>query len=270
MRDIVLTGIPRSGTTLLTALMDSQPASVALNEPQWQYDAMAAMKDRTPAAGFARWLIGDFADIRRKLLQGIAIPERRRNGTAPTNYYRSHAGDRRPDIHYELVPFTRPGLTGDFTLAVKHNGLYLGVLPELAATGHFTIAAIVRHPAGAIASWRDTKVPPGKGLLPGAAGYWKEMRELTAAPMDLLEKQVRMYDLICQRLLSLKDNILLLRYEDITGPGGEKALAPLGIASVDPAMITPRKLDFYDPALIARIQEAYAKFARAAKALYPA
>ena len=56
-RDLIISGIPRGGTTLTTALIDSLPNAVCLNEPQWHSDwiwgvnttATALMRDSVSA-----------------------------------------------------------------------------------------------------------------------------------------------------------------------------------------------------------------------------
>lgn len=246
-KPLLITGIPRSGTTLLTALADCQPDSVALNEPRWQFQWAESNLQTSGPEDFARWLVGDCAVIRRRLLDGVPIPERRLpDGSAVTNYYRLTPQQENARPEFQVIPFTRPGLSPDFRLAVKHNGLYLSALPQLIETQAFTILAVVRHPVGVLASWNAVPIPLGEGKMPGAL-YWKNMMALTASPMELLEKQVRMYDLACKRLLAARPQIHLLRYEDIMAD--PRILAPaFGAAPrVPEGMITPRKLEFYGP-----------------------
>jgi hypothetical protein len=215
-RNVILTGIPRSGTTLVTALIDSIPDAVALNEPYWQFEWMM-QHETSNAATFARYLLEDFAATREKLLQGVPIPERRNpDGTAMTNYYRSDPQSPKADTDVPTIPFTRPGLTPNFTLAIKHNGPYLSCLRQIVEAGFTQAIAIVRHPAGVIASWNSMPVPQKKGKMPGAIMYWPQMRQLTDASMPLLEKQVRMYDLMCKRLYNLRDLVHVVKYEDVT------------------------------------------------------
>ncbi len=245
-RNLLLTGIPRSGTTLLTALVDSMPQAVALNEPKWQYNWANRNQSTSKARDFSRWLVGDFADIRRKLLTGTPIPERRSpEGEAVTNYYRMNSDEPRLGKNFDLVPFTRPGLEKDFLLAVKHNGLYLGALPQLVDIGAFRIIAIIRNPVGVIASWNNVPIPLKTGQMPGAMLYWRQMAEVTSAKMNMLEKQVRMYDLVCKRLHALRQHIHILRYEDLTDNPG--LLVPLTERSpaLSPDVIKKRDNRFY-------------------------
>jgi hypothetical protein len=206
-RNVIVTGIPRSGTTLAAALIDGLSDTVCLNEPHW-HTARAA-KD---ASGFAQWIEQDFEKLRRALLNGEPVPDRRaHDGKAVTNYYRSHDGGM--ENTFDIVPFTRPGLGADFTLAIKHNGPYLAVLPDLIASSAFTIIAIIRHPVEVIYSWRSLKLPISRGEMPNAAAFWPELAAIIRQDVDLLEKQVKLYDLMCQRIYEYRAQLHLLPYE---------------------------------------------------------
>lgn len=209
MADIILTGIPRAGTTLAAALIDSLPDTVCLNEPGW-HNAKAA----SDAKGFVEFLQNDFTNIRKYLLAGEPIPDRRKkNGEAITNYYAT-GNDGVMHEEFSLVPFTRPNLSVDFTLAIKHNGPYLAVLPELVASG-YRIIAIIRDPLPVIRSWRRLSLPISRGDLPNAKLFWPELKQVIDSNAELLEKQVRIYALMHERLMQYRDQITVLRYEEI-------------------------------------------------------
>lgn len=206
MRNVILTGIPRSGTTLAAALVDSLPDCVCLNEPYWQTDA----KLDGNAERLANWLKDDFARIRAHLLAEHPVPDRRQEDGKPlTDFF--NAGQPQGKISL----FIRAGLTDNFTLAMKHNALYLAALPQLARMKAFTIIALLRHPVDTIASWRRLSLPISSGRMPHAALYWPEVKILTENRDDVLTKQIKLYDLICQRLSALKETIHLVPYETL-------------------------------------------------------
>ncbi|MFO0389304.1 MAG: sulfotransferase [Alphaproteobacteria bacterium] len=210
MRNVILTGIPRAGTTLAGALIDDMPDTVCLNEPGWHN-----AKTANTAEGFAQWVAGDFERLRMCLLHGEPIPDRRgASGEAVTNYYAVDASKHMVNT-FEIAPFTRAGLTNNFTLAIKHNGPYLAVLPQLVDMQRFTIIAIVRHPLEVLASWRRLSLPISRGQMPNATPFWSEMAEIVATEHDLLVRQVKMYDEMCRRIIALKDYIHILPYEKL-------------------------------------------------------
>ncbi|MGE0755079.1 MAG: sulfotransferase [Alphaproteobacteria bacterium] len=206
MRNIIVTGIPRTGTTLACALIDSMPDCVCLNEPHWQVSAQLG----GDAQALAFWLQEDFARLRGHLLAEHPVPDRRNDdGRAITNFFR-HG---KPADDHSMTLFIRAGLTPQFTLAMKHNALYLAALPYLARMSDFTVIAIIRHPVATLASWRRVALPVNQGRMPHAAIYWPEVKAITDSHEDALVKQVKLYDTICARLHELKGTLHILPYE---------------------------------------------------------
>lgn len=210
--DILITGIPRSGTTLAAALIDGCPDTVCLSEPEHQLDLMRASGS---ASEFATNVVQDYARIRYILLAGGTTSDRRTSeGKAVSNYFsRESNGSPRLAIYSE-TEWSRHGLSGNFTLGMKHNALYTSILPELIALNHFLVLAIIRDPADAIASWLSLSLPVSLGRLPAAERYWGEMNELTEGSLALHDKQIFICELFCKRYLSSGPAIHLLRFED--------------------------------------------------------
>jgi len=207
--DFIITGLPRGGTTLLAAIMDEMPDSVCLNEPLWQHEW--AKHNAHNAAGFADWLTADFSRLRALLAAGEPVMDMRSpDGKAVTNYFISGGASVVP------MPFIRSGLSCQFLLSIKHNGLYLSALPALARSGQFKIIALIRSPQAVLAAWQKTLIPVSEGRFPAAKTYWRQMAELTSLPLELLEKQVRMIDLIFKRLWEMRDRITIVTYEELT------------------------------------------------------
>ena len=174
--DILITGIPRGGTTLAGALLDSLPDTVCLSEPapHWHVDTGGTLNCGPDPDGsiFSRWLIGEFSSIRAQISRREVVPDRRQpDGQSPTNYHPNQAG---PAIVTGALP---GGLPENFTLGIKHNGPYLTCLPELVSLRHFRILAIVRHPVATILSWQRLNLPVSRGHMHDAARCWPEMQQ---------------------------------------------------------------------------------------------
>lgn len=206
MHNVILTGIPRSGTTLAAALIDSLPNAVCLNEPLWQTDVKL---DGNPQA-LALWLRDDFARLRQHLLAEHPIPDRRdAEGKAITNFFK----DGKPVQEKTFGLLIRAGLTPDFTLAVKHNALFMAALPHLALMSDFLVIALLRHPVATIASWQRVPLPVAEGRMPHAATYWPKIKSIGESNDDVLIKQVKLYDALCGRLAKLRGAIHIVHYE---------------------------------------------------------
>ena len=264
--NLIVTGIPRSGTTLVTALIDALEDAVGISEPVWQ---SRWSRDSSSAERYCDRLRDDFRRVRRTLAGGgVVLDRRREDGSALTSYYRRLPGDavepdRRP------VPFSRPGLSRGFLLAMKHNAHYSCVLPALVRTGAFSVLAVVRHPVPTLLSWRSLSLPISRGRLPAAERFWPEISRARERSRDLLRVQVEIYDLFCGRYLSLRPRLDLLRYEDLLErpDGVESLLARRRIRSV---AISPRDwADGHEEAEVDRVRDYVRRFCPNAAALYP-
>mgnify|MGYP003643657916 FL=1 len=218
--NVLVTGIPRAGTTLVGALLDSLPNTVCLSEPPWHWHKSSGGKldigpDPTGEI-FAKWLVGDFVTLRRKLVAGEPVQDRRSdNNQSLTNYYAARSSlEQSEHSAVHLKEFSAASLNEDFTLAIKHNGPYLSALGPLVELDFFTIIGLVRHPVDVINSWRALNLPVSRGKMHDAARCWPEMARATDNG-EVLQRQGMIYDLICERLYSYRDRVSVLRYEDV-------------------------------------------------------
>lgn len=212
MHDLIITGLPRSGTTLVAALVDARDGVCCFSEPQRHEDLLATATD---AAAFVAAVGADFAALRRELAEGAAVLDRRGwDDEAVDNYFSAPdaTGARRP--RFRCVPRGVADVTDDTVLAVKHNGLYTGALPDFVAAGRLAVLAIVRDPADAIASWQSLDVPIRHARLPAAERFWPELAALVRRDdLPLLDRQILIADLVLSRFRQC--GVQVLRYEDL-------------------------------------------------------
>lgn len=220
-KNVLITGIPRSGTTLVTALFDSLANSACLSEPSWQAQWVASARD---AADLARRICADIPEIRYRILSGDAVEDRLAvDGKTVTNYFeRTNSGS--VNNAYEITHRRRIVKNEDFLLGIKHNALYTATLDNLVNMDGFKILCIVRHPVPTILSWQSLKVPVSYGRMPHGERFWPELRRIIATEPDILVRQIRILDLFCDRYLMLSashsSRVALVRYEDfVRDPG---------------------------------------------------
>lgn len=209
MPDVILTGLPRSGLTVAGALIDTLPDSVCLNAPAWQ-TAQAKQMEPLP---FAKWLVGDFTWQRARLLRREPIRDMRADDGSPLLDGMNDA--RAPG---KPVLFTRPGLTENFILAMKHHALYTALLPQLAAFGHFTVIAVIRHPLDVIASWwrlAAGKAAAGGKLPASATRFWPEAERISHSDLPPIERMAQLYEAHLERYHELRDQIHIVKFEEM-------------------------------------------------------
>src|SRR5437588_10395956 len=142
MRNVLITGPPRSGTTLVCSLLNKLPDVVALHEPMNVWD-FAQCRD----SGAVADMIKDFCAETRKSLQenGYAI-SKHIAGTIPDNVATdqvNRSGTRLRKREHGRVQIDK-SLSQNFTLAIKHPGAFSALLKIL--VNHFECFAIVRNP----------------------------------------------------------------------------------------------------------------------------
>ena len=181
-RDIALTGMPRSGTTLACAILTGCRDTVALSEPM-DVGALPA-DDRGGAVDMVQAF---FDDARAELLAHGTATSKHRGGRIPDNTFVGAPGSRRStETHGKIVvePKPRPG----FTLAVKHNAAFAALLPDLAS--RIDTIALVRHPLAVISSWHSIEIAASDGHIPAAERLDARLRTRLASEPDRIGRQL--------------------------------------------------------------------------------
>ncbi len=210
--NLIVTGIPRSGTTLTTSLLDGLTNSVCLSEPSWQ---AGLFKQTDNVNELVKRLENDFNNIRRKILSNEPIQDRRNEEGVPVTNYIKYSKDGKTTKNKHAKHFILKVKNKDFLLGMKHNAHYTSILPQLAKSNFFSVLAIVRHPVTTILSWQKVNFPISRGRLPGAERFWPEIKSISNSNDPLIVKQVKIYELFCERYLSLNDKLYLLKYENL-------------------------------------------------------
>jgi len=214
MPDLIITGVPRSGTTLAAAIIDQTPNCLCLSEPDNHVDLM---NGAASPEDFVSRLCREFETVRRTILSGGSVLDRRRADGAPvTDYFSDPLSDGRRELAVTTRGIHRSRLSPDFVLGVKHNALYTAVLPEIVQSGRFRVVAIIRDPVSVLVSWQMLDLPISRGRLPAGERFWPELAALGRADLDLTDKQIRICDLLLYRYGQLADRIAVIPYEVFT------------------------------------------------------
>lgn len=207
-RDILITGLPRSGTTLLVALLNAQPDTVALAEP------FPVHTFPTDEPGFLQALRDHIKKARQDIIQ---------HGHAPSKVDRLHstnffgtAPDKDSGLRHKLLAQGRVRLdrspTPRHKLYIKHPAAFTAKCPLLVR--HYSLYACIRDPLAVLASWQTVSLPVNEGRLPQAERQSSELRDCLKSTGDTLSRQV----IIIRWCLELYRQNLgnnIIRYEDI-------------------------------------------------------
>lgn len=217
MADLLLTGLPRSGSAAVSALIDTLPDAVCLNTPPWQ---AAFLRNPVEVLPFCKWLLGDYAWARRLLLDGAPLGDiRAADGSPLLDGLHDPGMVRDAEGQPQAVRFIRHGLREDFTLAMRQTTLFSSALPQIAAFRHFRILAVIRHPVALGLSWHGLPQPLlSPGHPPGIARFWPEALEALAGG-SLPQQFAALYELHLQRYHETP-GVTVLRYEDVMADPG--------------------------------------------------
>ena len=243
----LLSGVPRSGTSLCCRLVGDLPDTVALSEPI-RREASGGMD--TPHGACAR--IGEFAEhARAQILAERRAPSVQVEGRLDDNRTASghtDAGLRRLRGGWGEIAIDKP-LSADFTLIVKHNALFAALLPRL--TDSFACLALVRNPLSVLASWQTVDLPVHRGRIPAGEALDPGLHRMLEREPDVLRRQVVVLDWFFGRFLAHLDPRSIIRYEDVIESGGLALFRRLGHAGARPVPLTSRNDSaLYDGAVV--------------------
>ena len=207
MNTLLLTGLPRSGTTLACALLNRVPDVLALSE--------SIILGRVDTREEALKTVAGFLDGVREgaLRDGVAPTKTREDGWTTDNFMSApgeDGGPRSKAAAVRVLPIGKP-LSKDFLLCVKQPALFTALAQELMR--QHPLAAIIRSPLAVMASWQTVTFPIQQGRMPPAERLDPELGARIAATEDPLERQVELIAWFLSVYSQLPER-RVFRYED--------------------------------------------------------
>ncbi len=214
--DVVLTGVPRSGTTLTCNLLNKLPDTVALHEPMQGLDRGDSTDPRELSQGVKRFFGEQRASIRER---GRAL-SRNIDGSVPDNPFgtdRSAKGVRQHvDALGEIV--IDKELSDDFMLVIKHTNRFAPILEGLVEL--FPVYALVRNPLATLASWQTIDAGIRRGRSGSAGRFAPDLRAQMDRLDDELDRQIRLLGWFWEQFHRHLPERFIIRYEDLIASGG--------------------------------------------------
>ena len=218
--NIVLTGLPRSGTTLTCHLLNKLPETVALHEPI----APGKFADLEGEDAILDELERFYKRMRRMALNQGEIITKHVEGEVPANSYRqakSEGGLRSPIAEKGKRKgriAVQKDLGRDFLLVIKSPAMFSALLPILVK--RFPAYAVIRNPLSILASWNSIDHNLLKGHSPAAERYDERLRETLASITDNTERQLHLLSWWYERFDRELPDVSIIRYEEIVRSGG--------------------------------------------------
>ena len=252
-RTWLLSGIPRSGTSLSCRLAGDLPDTVALSEPF--NDKLKELMD-DPRGACAR--IRELArNARAQILAERQAPSVHVGGRLYDNIVAPDPADhglRRNQGEWGRIEIDK-SLSNRFALVIRDNSVFAALMPELSA--HFPFLAVVRNPLSILASWQTVNLPVQGGRVPGAEMFDRNLRRALERKPELLSRQVFIIDWFFARFRAHLAPENVVRYEDLVDSGGIALFRRLGHADARPVALTSRNASpLYDAATIDKLLSA--------------
>ena len=241
--NVILTGLPRSGTTLACYLLNKVPNTVALSEA---FTPGQSVKFRGEVAICDR-LDRFFGRMRRMIDDEKTALSKQIGGEIPTNPFgqvRNEGGARRQLASKGKIAITKD-LTPGFLLVIKQPGLFTLLLPTLLQ--RFPCYVVVRNPLAVLASWSSLEAGSQKGRFPLAEMYDKDLARRLDAEEDDTGRQLCLMSWFFERYRRELPEGSIIRYEEMVSSGG-KALSSLtpAAAALDEPLSNKNSNPLYD------------------------
>ena len=156
---LLLSGIPRSGTTLACKLLNSDINTVALHEPLTPNNISSdnAIENITDA----------FHTLNKNLLKGKSIEHGDSDRLILDNpiqsYEKANSSIRKVVAKRGLL--TLPPISQSHRIVIKQNAMFAALSADLKR--HYAMVAIVRNPVDVLTSWMSVDLPVNQGRILG-------------------------------------------------------------------------------------------------------
>src|SRR5262249_46411824 len=245
MRNVLITGTPRSGTTLTCSLLNKLPDIVALHEPMNVFEFVGRSGDEVGL------MIDEFCVESRKSLHDVGwaaskhVGGKVRDNSAVTD----RAGKRVRQTEHGRLEIDKP-LSKEFTLAIKHPAAFTALLEPLSK--RFECIAIIRNPLATLGSWNSLDwFPLKEGHLPVGEKLDVDLARDVASLPDVIDRQIRLLEWFYDRFRRILKDTAVIKYEAlIESRGRELAKFFPAAEKLDEDLASKNVSEFYDRALM--------------------
>lgn len=215
--NVILTGLPRSGTTLTCHLLNTLPDTVALHEPMQGRHVAGDVDDEERCRTIERF----FAEQRASILAHGRAASRTFNGVIPDNPFGdalTDAGWRRHlDAKGEIAVDRE--LNPDFMLVVKHIASFTAMLAALVQ--RFRVYAVIRNPLAVLGSWSTLDAPLREGHVGPAERLDADLRAKLATYGDPIDRQIHLLGWFFEQFHRHLPASTVITYEALVESGGQ-------------------------------------------------
>lgn len=217
----LITGIPRSGTTLCCHIVNQQAGFVALHEP------INPAKLKASTSVFED-LCTQITALKEAIFAGSEFEHGDKVGGLNISNPVAEKADAQSGKRLHAAKrgkLSLPELAGkEINLVVKQNALFTAYLGELKQ--QFDTVCITRNPIDVLLSWWTIDLPVSRGRLPAGENNSKALAQ-TLASGSIIERQIAIYEWFCESFHL--QGATIVKYENIVDSDGKALLNALHI-----------------------------------------
>lgn len=219
MRNVLITGTPRSGTTLFCSLLNKVPDVVALHEPMNVWEFPTCKSPEAVADAIDRFC----AETRDSLHEHGYALSKHVAGKVPDNVAADQVNQRGTRLRHTEhgKVFVEKPIPKNFDLAIKHPVAFTALLETLSQ--RFECYAIIRNPLATLASWNSLAwLNVKNGHAPIGEKLDAELQRDLADEPDAIERQLHILEWFYKRFRAFLPDRSMVKYEDLIASQGHE------------------------------------------------
>jgi len=189
--DYVITGIPRSGTSLMSTILSSSQNSFCFNEVHYQIPVLPSF----------------FSEMRSRIENGLPVVNKINEKGKLTTDTQRQSGVKFSEI--DVI-----GKISPIRLGSKVNVPYLNKIKQIEEYG-YKIVAMIRNPVYTLASWNDAKVSNIPEANVSGPTQHKRWDMFSFSSENDIERQLIIWEYYANIIKSLSSNTLVVHYESL-------------------------------------------------------
>ena len=234
----LLTGIPRSGTTLCCKLLNQHKHVVALHEPIDPAELTIGNQTNQTVTQITEQI----KSLSLAIEHGLPFNHGDKGGLKIDNPV---GLDTKLGVRQVVAKRGQIQLparkSGSYKLVVKQNALFTALLPELSKL--YPIVCIVRNPVDVLLSWLTVDLPVNRGHIPAGERFDVALKAKLQEP-DCLKRQLIIYQWFVDAFLT--SGLPIVRYEDIISSNGTALDHAMALTPIKREVLNKQKRKFDD------------------------
>ncbi|AEP31195.1 sulfotransferase domain-containing protein [Brumicola nitratireducens] len=237
----LITGIPRSGTTLCCHILNQQNNIVALHEP------INPSQLNLNSSNVVKVVSQKYNDFQQALYQGTEFEHGDNAGLEIDNPVGLSVVKGKREVIAKRGKIKVPKYIGkDIQLFIKQNALFTAFLSELSE--HFNVTCIVRNPVDVLLSWWTVNLPVSKGSLPAGENNDASLKQVLSSQKDELQRQLIIYQWFARQFVAA--NSTIIRYEDIIKTNGQALFNAANVVQTKPLSLEAKTRVYSDDIIL--------------------